>query len=96
MGLVQRFCCVRVALRCLLQRALFLGWLLPAVGVLNVRIAFNQLWPEAISGELQRELTIRTAKFKREAAKGRAAVGAGGVAEIATELRPCSTGTSIR
>ena len=37
------------------QRALFLGWLLPAVGVLNVRIAFNQLWPEAISGELQRE-----------------------------------------
>ena len=37
------------------RRALFLGWLLPAVGLLNVRIAFNQLWPAAVSGELQKE-----------------------------------------
>ena len=27
------------------QRALFLGWLLPAMGVINVRIAFNHIWP---------------------------------------------------
>jgi len=32
------------------QRALFLGWLLPAVGVLNVH-----LWPSAITGALQKE-----------------------------------------
>ena len=37
------------------QRALFLGWLLPAVGVINVRIAFNHIWPAAMSGELQKE-----------------------------------------
>ena len=36
-------------------RAIFLGWLLPAVGVLNVRIAFNHLWPSAITGALQKE-----------------------------------------
>ena len=28
---------------------------LPATGVLNVRIAFNHLWPAAVSGELQKE-----------------------------------------
>ena len=35
------------------QRALFLGWLLPAAGMVNVRTAFNHLWPEAMSGDLQ-------------------------------------------
>ena len=44
-----------LGLACACRRALFLGWLLPAVGVLNVRIAFNHLWPSAITGALQKE-----------------------------------------
>ena len=41
------------------HRTMFLGWLLPAVGVVNVRIVFNALWPYAIDGSLQNRRGVK-------------------------------------
>ena len=47
------------------HRALFLGWLLPAVGVLNVMLIFIAIWPADELAELKKSTNCPTLGFSR-------------------------------
>ena len=47
------------------HRALFLGWLLPAVGVINVMVVFLALWPSDELEELKKSRRCPTLGFNR-------------------------------